>query len=87
MNNGIGAVKAIRSMRKWSYEMFNDDRAVKFIAMATPEDMRANAEYIRMADHFVEVREGGHTRTATSTPPGLLLSRRCRRLQSQPSNH
>ena len=59
-NNGIGAVKAIRSMRKWSYEMFNDDRAVKFIAMATPEDMRANAEYIRMADECIEVPGGSN---------------------------
>lgn len=59
-NNGIGAVKAIRSMRKWSYEMFSDDRAVKFIAMATPEDMRANAEYIRMADECIEVPGGSN---------------------------
>ena len=47
-------------MRKWSYEMFNDDRAVKFIAMATPEDMRANAEYIRMADECIEVPGGSN---------------------------
>jgi acetyl-CoA carboxylase/biotin carboxylase 1 len=59
-NNGIGAVKAIRSMRKWSYEMFDDDRAVKFVAMATPEDMRANAEYIRMADECIEVPGGSN---------------------------
>jgi hypothetical protein len=32
--------------------------------MATPDDMRANAEYIRMADEVVDVpggREGGRT--------------------------
>lgn len=29
--------------------------AVNLIAMATPEDMRADAEHIRMADQFVEV--------------------------------
>ena len=49
----FASVKAMRSMRKWAYEMFADDRAVKFIAMATPEDLRANAEYIRMADECV----------------------------------
>lgn len=32
--------------------------AVNLIAMATPEDMRADAEHIRMADQFVEVPGG-----------------------------
>ena len=39
-NNGVGAVKAIRSMRKWCYEVFGNERAIKFIVMATPEDLR-----------------------------------------------
>jgi len=59
-NNGIGAVKFIRSMRKWSYEMFADDRAVKAIVMATPEDLKANAEYIRMGDECVQVPGGSN---------------------------
>ena len=46
-NNGIAAVKCIRSIRKWAYEMFGNERAIKFVAMATPEDLRVNAEYIR----------------------------------------
>ena len=33
--------------------------AVNLIAMATPEDMRADAEHIRMADQFVEVGGAG----------------------------
>lgn len=33
--------------------------------MATPEDLQANADYIRMADQYVEV----------STPDGLLGAR------------
>ena len=33
---------------------------VHFIAMTTPEDLRANAEYIRMADEFVEVPGGSN---------------------------
>ena len=57
-NNGISAVKAIRSIRRWAYEMFADEKAVKFVVMATPEDLRANAEYIRMADEIVEVPGG-----------------------------
>lgn len=27
-NNGIGALKAIRSIRRWSYEMFGNERMV-----------------------------------------------------------
>ncbi|SJM86975.1 probable Acetyl-CoA carboxylase [Zygosaccharomyces bailii] len=57
-NNGIAAVKEIRSVRKWAYETFGDDRAVQFVAMATPEDLEANAEYIRMAEQYVEVPGG-----------------------------
>ncbi|EAZ62752.1 acetyl-coenzyme-A carboxylase [Scheffersomyces stipitis CBS 6054] len=57
-NNGIAAVKEIRSVRKWSYETFGDEKAVQFTVMATPEDLEANAEYIRMADQFIEVPGG-----------------------------
>lgn len=42
-------------MRKWAYETFGDERAIQFTVMATPEDLQANAEYIRMADQYVEV--------------------------------
>ena len=55
-NNGIAAVKEIRSVRKWAYETFSDERAIQFTVMATPEDLKANADYIRMADQYVEVR-------------------------------
>lgn len=55
-NNGIAAVKEIRSVRKWAYETFGDERAIQFTVMATPEDLGANADYIRMADQYVEVR-------------------------------
>lgn len=57
-NNGIAAVKEIRSVRKWAYETFGDERIIQFVAMATPEDLDANAEYIRMADQYVEVPGG-----------------------------
>lgn len=57
-NNGMAAVKAIRSIRKWSYETFGTERAVSFTVMATPEDLKMNAEYIRMADNFIEIPGG-----------------------------
>ncbi|KAJ1656041.1 acetyl-coenzyme-A carboxylase [Dispira simplex] len=59
-NNGIAAVKEIRSVRKWAYETFGDERAVEFTVMATPEDLKVNAEYIRMADQYVEVPGGSN---------------------------
>jgi len=33
----------MRSIRRWSYEMFRQENAIKFVAMVTPEDMQANA--------------------------------------------
>jgi len=39
-NNGVAAVKAIRSIRRWAYEVFGNERAIKFVVMATPEDLR-----------------------------------------------
>ncbi|BGO92724.1 hypothetical protein NBRC10512_003896 [Rhodotorula toruloides] len=57
-NNGIAAVKEIRSVRKWAYETFGSERAIEFTVMATPEDLKVNADYIRMADQYVEVPGG-----------------------------
>ncbi|KAK3720002.1 acetyl-coenzyme-A carboxylase [Vermiconidia calcicola] len=57
-NNGIAAVKEIRSVRKWAYETFGDERAIQFTVMATPDDLAANADYIRLADQYVEVPGG-----------------------------
>lgn len=39
-NNGVAAVKAIRSVRKWAYDVFGDEKAIQFVVMATPEDLR-----------------------------------------------
>ena len=39
-NNGVGAVKAIRSIRRWAYEAFGNEKAISFVVMATPEDLR-----------------------------------------------
>lgn len=57
-NNGMAAVKFIRSVRTWAYETFGTEKAILMVAMATPEDMRINAEHIRIADQFVEVPGG-----------------------------
>lgn len=57
-NNGIAAVKEIRSVRRWAYQQFGNERAISFTVMATPEDLAANAEYIRMADQVIQVPGG-----------------------------
>ncbi|KAH9617543.1 hypothetical protein KSS87_000856 [Heliosperma pusillum] len=57
-NNGMAAVKFIRSIRTWAYETFGSEKAISLIAMATPEDMRINAQHIQIADQFVQVPGG-----------------------------
>lgn len=59
-NNGIAAVKCIRSIRTWAYDHFKNERVVKFICMATPEDYASNAEYIRYADQVISVPGGAN---------------------------
>ncbi|KAI4986331.1 hypothetical protein ZWY2020_018961 [Hordeum vulgare] len=57
-NNGMAAVKFMRSIRAWASETFGTDKAILLVAMATPEDLRANAEHVRIADQFLEVPGG-----------------------------
>eukprot|EP01064_Diplonema_japonicum_P032971 TRINITY_DN6371_c0_g3_i1.p1 TRINITY_DN6371_c0_g3~~TRINITY_DN6371_c0_g3_i1.p1 ORF type:complete len:2233 (+),score=716.26 TRINITY_DN6371_c0_g3_i1:57-6755(+) len=57
-NNGIAALKGIRSMRQWSYELLGDENCVHFVCMATPEDIKVNVEYIKMANETIEVPGG-----------------------------
>jgi Biotin carboxylase, N-terminal domain len=45
-NNGVAAVKAIRSIRRWAYDVFGNERAIQFVVMATPEDLRCVVTYI-----------------------------------------
>ena len=59
-NNGMAAVKFIRSIQDWAYKTFGNEHAIALVAMATPEDMRVDAEHIKMADQFVEVPGGSN---------------------------
>ena len=54
----MAAVKFIRSIQDWAYKTFGNEHAVSLVAMATPEDMRIDAEHIKLADQFVEVPGG-----------------------------
>lgn len=59
-NNGMAATKAIMSMRQWAYTYLGDERAIEFVAMATGDDLNANAEFVRLADTYVEVPSGSN---------------------------
>ena len=61
-------------MRKWAYETLGDERAIQFTVMATPEDLQANADYIRMADQYVEVWQN-----SPNTPSAARLATRVKR--------
>jgi len=37
---------------------WKNERAIEFTVMATPEDLKVNADYIRMADRYIEVTGG-----------------------------
>ncbi|KAL7562934.1 hypothetical protein ACA910_019482 [Epithemia clementina (nom. ined.)] len=67
-NNGMAATKAIFSMRQWAYMELGDERAVQFVAMASPEDIKANAEFIRLAESFVEVPGGKNSNNYANVP-------------------
>ena len=67
-NNGIAAVKFIRSIRNWAYKTFANEHAVTLVAMATPDDMKVEAEHIRMADQFVEVPTGANHNNYANVP-------------------
>eukprot|EP00629_Pelagomonadales_sp_RCC1024_P000300 CAMPEP_0119259260 /NCGR_PEP_ID=MMETSP1329-20130426/147_1 /TAXON_ID=114041 /ORGANISM="Genus nov. species nov., Strain RCC1024" /LENGTH=903 /DNA_ID=CAMNT_0007258629 /DNA_START=51 /DNA_END=2759 /DNA_ORIENTATION=+ len=59
-NNGMAATKSIMSMRRWAYLTLGDEKALEFVVMATPEDLNANAEFVRLADEYVEVPGGSN---------------------------
>src|SRR3989338_5892263 len=48
-NSGMAAAKFIRSIWQWSYETFGHPDEIKFVIMVTAQDLKANAEFIRLA--------------------------------------
>lgn len=49
------------SIRKVLQHKFNDDKVVKFICVTTEQELHSNAEYLKLADHFV-TSPGGENR-------------------------
>lgn len=59
-NNGLAAVKFIRSIRSWAAQKLGSSKAISLVVMATPDDMKINAEHIQISDQFVEVPGGSN---------------------------
>jgi len=76
-NNGLAAVKFMRSIRMWAQQTFNDKKAITLVAMATPEDIRINAEHITMADQFVEVPGGTNNNNYANVKLIVQIAVRC----------
>eukprot|EP00971_Amphidinium_carterae_P033153 652770-Amphidinium_carterae.1 len=57
-NNGMAATKAILSMRNWAFMELGSHAELEIIVMASKDDLEANAEFIRLANAFVEVPGG-----------------------------
>lgn len=75
-NNGIAAVKCMRSLRRWAYEVFKNEKMIRFVVMVTPEDLKANAEYIRMADQYVPVPGGANNNNYANVELILDIAKR-----------
>jgi len=75
-NNGLGAAKAIRSLRRWAFLTFRRHDILHIISMATPEDIAANAEYIRLADEFVRVAGGSNRNNYNNVELIVKVARR-----------
>eukprot|EP00434_Breviolum_minutum_P033087 symbB.v1.2.029273.t1/scaffold3008.1/size65483/2 len=59
-SNGMAAAKSIMSMRQWAHMEagLGSSGILEFISMATREDLDSNADFIRLADKYVEVPPG-----------------------------
>ena len=57
-NNGMAAAKFILSIRNFLYQSFGDEQLIHIIAMATPEDMKASAKHLHLANAYYEVPGG-----------------------------
>jgi biotin carboxylase len=76
-NNGNAAVKAMRSIRQWAYEHFGKEDMITFIVMATPEDVKANAEYVRLGDEYISCPGGGNNNNYANVTLVAELAERC----------
>lgn len=43
----------MRSIRRWAYEMFRNERTIRFVVMVTPEDLKANAGWCELDTYHI----------------------------------
>lgn len=65
-NNGMAATKFILSVRRWLHLTCGDSSLIKLIGMATPDDIKASAKHVSLANVIEEVRG---MPVAAATPP------------------
>ena len=51
---------AMLSLREFAFDVLGDAKALTFVAMASGQDLDANAEFVRLADRVVEVPSGSN---------------------------
>lgn len=73
----VGATKAIRSLRSWAYETFKSHDVLHLVCMATEDDLRTNAEYIRLADEYIIVEGGSNVHNFANVDLIVKIARRC----------
>ena len=76
-NTTVGATKAIRSLRSWAYETFKSRDVLHLVCMATEDDLRTNAEYIRLADEYIIVEGGSNVHNFANVDLIVKIARRC----------
>eukprot|EP00798_Chlamydomonas_sp_ICE-L_P004934 gene4934-34705_t len=75
-NNGLAAVKFIQGIRAWSTQRLGNSKGIHLVAMATPNDIRINAEHVQLADQFVEVPGGPNNNNYANVPLIVQVAQR-----------
>lgn len=55
VNNGIVVVKCMRSVRRWVYEMFRNERVIRFVVMVILEDFKVNVGILCSVVYYVVI--------------------------------
>ncbi len=71
----------MRSIRRWSYEMFRNERTIRFVVMVTPEDLKANAGNYELGTFFIthksppnQLKGEGERKNSKTVPTVTVLS-------------
>ncbi|CAI2352153.1 unnamed protein product [Caenorhabditis sp. 36 PRJEB53466] len=65
-NNGLAAVKCLNSIRQWLQKQFDTSDVVSFVCIATPDELNAASQYLKLADELVMAPGGKNTQNFAS---------------------